>query len=124
MGRKKYYEFDEDTKTITGDVTDKVKDKVDGVGGALAKIDKWKVFKQVVGMAASGCASIVISKYLKANIPDSSNLVEKGVMGVGMYMITGVVGSTVAKYAEQELDEWRDSVMMVKDAVDGAEEEE
>lgn len=121
---KQYYEFDTEENKITANVTDKVKSKMDEAGGIFAKVDKWKIFKQVVGMAASGCASVVVSKYLKANIPESSTAFEKGVMGVGMYMITGVVGSKVAKYAEQELDEWRDSVMMVKEAAKAEDPEE
>ena len=115
---KEYYEFDTDKNKITANVTEKVKEKTEKASGAFAKVDKWKVFKQVVGMAASGCASIVISKYMKANMPESTNLAEKAVMGIGMYFITGIVGSKVAKYAEAELDEWRDSVMMIKEAAD------
>lgn len=121
---KQYYEFDTEENKITANVTDKVKSKMDEAGGIFAKVDKWKIFKQAVGMIASGCASVVVSKYLKANIPESSTAFEKGVMGVGMYMITGVVGSKVAKYAEQELDEWRDSVMMVKEAAKAEDPEE
>ncbi len=114
MGKKEYYEFDTETKTVTKNVTEEVLKKKKPKNDILKGIDKWKVCKQIVGAVASGCASIVISKYLKANIPESSNAFEKGVMGIGIYFITGVVGSKVAKYAEEELDEWRDSVMMVK----------
>lgn len=123
---KQYYEFDTDTEKVTRNVTEEVlkkeepKKKLDIFKG----IDKWKVFKQVVGAVASGCASIVVSKYLKANIPESSSAFEKGVMGVGTYFITGVVGSAVAKYAEQELDDWRDSIMIAKAAEDVEAEQE
>lgn len=81
----------------------------------FANVDKWSLFKKIVGTVASGCATIVISKYMKASMPETDSMVDKAVMGVGMYFITGIVGSKVAKYAEQELDEWKDSIMQMKD---------
>jgi len=80
----------------------------------FANIDKWKVFKQVFSMAASGCATMVVSRYLKANMPESDNMIEKAVMGVGMYFITGIVGAKVADYADAELDSWKESIVKCK----------
>lgn len=112
--KKEYYEFDPDSKEIQPiDMKAIVKEKA-------GKIDKWKLFKQVAGAVASGCASVVVSRYLKANMPETQNIFESAVTGVGMYLITGVVGQQVAKYAEQELDDWRDSIMMVRETVDEA----
>lgn len=116
MAKKEYYEFDSETGAIEPVDESTVVQKLKG-------IDKWKLFKQCVTMAASGCASVVISKYLKGNMPDSANTFEKAVMGIGMYCITGVVSSAVAKYADEELDEWRDSIMMAKEVSDGGKAE-
>ena len=112
---KEYYEFDPDKNEIKP-----IEAEAAYIEAAPGKIDKWKIFKQVIGMVASGCASVVVSRYLKASLPEPQNTFESVVTGVGTYLITGVVGSKVAKYAEQELDEWRDSVMMVKDTVEEA----
>lgn len=109
--KKEYYEFDPESKEIQPIEEGSIKAK-------LLKIDKWKVFKQIAGAIASGCASVVVSRYLKANMPDTQNVFESAVTGVGMYAITGVVSSAVSKYAEQELDEWKDSIMTVKDTVE------
>lgn len=112
---KEYYKFDADKNEITP------VDKAEIIEeDASPRFDKWKLFKQVAGMVASGCASVVVSRYLKANLPEPANVFESAVTGVGMYFITGIVGAKVAKYAEQELDEWRDSVMMVKETVEEA----
>lgn len=116
MAKKEYYEFDSETGAI--EPVDERK-----ILKTLKGIDKWKLFKQIVSMAASGCASVVISKYLKGSMPETSSAVEKTIMGVGMYCITGVVSSAVAKYADEELDEWRDSIMMAKEVSDGGKAE-
>lgn len=102
--RRKYYNID-------GDLELKRKPAF------LAKVDKWKVFKQVVGAAASGCATVVMHKYLKASLPEAENMFDKAVMAAGTYFITGVVGAKVTKYVEQELDEWHDSITQVKGSV-------
>lgn len=115
---KEYYEFDPDTKEIKPMKEGKLKKSKPIFDG----LDKWKMAKQVVSTVASGCASIVISRYLKANMPATENIVEKAVMGVGMYFVTGVVGSMAAKYAEQEMDSWRQSVAMSKDILEDSEE--
>lgn len=94
---KEYYEFDPDTG------------KIERQEGIFSKEGGWTLFKQVTGMVASGCASVVVNKYLKSNMPDSANLAERVIVGVGVYFITGIVGSKVAKYAEQELEDWREN---------------
>lgn len=76
----------------------------------FSKIDKWKVFKQIATMAMSGCATVVVSRYLKANMPEDTTVAEKVVTGIGMYCITGIVGTKVAEYADQELESWRESI--------------
>jgi hypothetical protein len=76
----------------------------------FSKIDKWKVFKQIASMAMSGCATVVVSRYLKANMPQDTTVAEKVVTGIGMYCITGIVGTKVAEYADQELESWRESI--------------
>lgn len=91
--------------------------------GIFSKIDKWKLFKQVVSMAASGCATMVVSRYLKANMPESENMFERATMAVGMYCITGIVGTKVAEYAEQELDEWRGNIMTAEAIAEGADDD-
>ena len=88
--------------------------------GMFANVDKWKVFKHVVSMAASGCASMVVSRYFKANMPESQNMFEKAVTGIGMYCITGIVSTKVAEYAEAELESFRESV--IKEEADGRED--
>ena len=100
MRKKEYYEYDPEAKKLEP-VTNNLK-------LAFKKVDKWGIFKHAIGMVASGCASIVISKYLKANMPPTENVVDKAVMGVGMCFITGLVGSAVAKHAEADLDEFKD----------------
>lgn len=115
---KEYYEFDPNTKEIKPMKDGKVKKSKQIFDG----LDKWKLAKQVVSTMASGCASIVISRYLKANMPETESIVEKAVMGVGMYFVTGIVGSMAAKYAEQEMDSWRESVIKSKDILEDSEE--
>ena len=107
---KEYYEFDTDTSELKPMKKEKKQRKP-----ILEGVDKWKLAKQVVSTVASGCATIALSRYLKANMPETENIVEKAVMGIGMYFITGVAGSMAAKYAEQEMDSWRDSMMADKD---------
>lgn len=116
---KEYYEFDTATSELKPVNKEKKKRKpiFDGV-------DKWKVAKQVVSTVASGCVSIALSRYLKANMPETENIVEKAVMGVGMYFITGVAGSMAAKYAEQEMDSWRESILLDRDILETVESEE
>jgi hypothetical protein len=103
MGKKEYYVYDSSTGEI---------EQTKGLAKFLSKLDKWKVAKQAISMAASGCATVVVSRYLKANMPEAENIFDKAVMGVGMYFITGIVGAKVADYCESELDSWRDSVML------------
>lgn len=91
--------------------------------GIFSKIDKWKLVKQIVAMAASGCATMVVSRYLKANMPESENMFERATMAVGMYCITGIVGTKVAEYADQELDSWRESVTKVEALAEGADDD-
>ena len=98
MAKKDYYTYEEK------------EEKPAKKPGIFSKVDKWKLFKQVVSMAASGCATMVISRYLKANMPESENMFEKATMAIGMYCITGIVGTKVADYTSQELDSWRESV--------------
>lgn len=88
--------------------------------GPFANVDKWKLFKHVAAMAASGCASVVVSRYFKANMPESQNVFEKAVTGVGMYFITGIVSTKVSEYVEAELDTFRDGI--VKEVADGRED--
>ena len=116
---KEYYEFDTATSELKPVNEEKKKRKpiFDGV-------DKWKIAKQVVSTVASGCVSIALSRYLKVNMPETENIVEKAVMGVGMYFITGVAGSMAAKYAEQEMDSWRESILLDRDILETVESEE
>lgn len=111
MRKKEYYEYDPEENKLAP-----VKNNL---RVAFKKVDKWGVFKRVVGMAASGCASVVISKYLKANMPPTDNMFDKAVMGIGMYFITGLVGSAVAKHAEADLDEFKDIFTIEEDENDG-----
>ena len=104
---KEYYEFDNETNEIKPLEKDRKKKKAKGI---FDGVDKWKLAKQVIGTVASGCVSIMVSRYLKANMPETDSIVEKAVMGVGMYFFTGVAGSMAAKYAEDELESWRESI--------------
>jgi hypothetical protein len=115
MGKKEYYEFDSENGQIEQMPEHVVQKALEEAG---LKVNKWKVFKQVVGCVASGCASIVVSKYLKAQVGDSMTLAERIVSGIGVYFITGVVGSAVGKYAEQELEDWKETIMTVKDELE------
>lgn len=117
MGRKEYYEFDADNGNIEPMPEHVVQKALEEAG---LRVDKWKVFKQIVGCVASGCASVVINRYLKTQLGDTMSMTEKVVSGIGIYFITGIVGSAVGKYAEQELEEWKETVMTVKDEIDEA----
>ena len=108
MARKKYFEADPGKG---GDAADK-KEK-GGLVKAWTKVDKWAMAKKGVGLLASGCASVVISRYLSANIPECESTVDKAVTWVGTYFLTGLVCSKVSKYAEMEMDELRECVMSV-----------
>lgn len=107
--KKEYYEYNPEEG--------KIEPMKDGIKLAIKRIDKWGIFKHAIGMAASGCASVVISKYLKANMPASESMFDKAVMGLGMYFITGLVGSAVAKHVEEDLDEYKD-IFTVKEEID------
>lgn len=91
--------------------------------GIFSKIDKWKLFKQVATMAMSGCATVVVSRYLKANMPEDTTVAEKAITAVGMYCITGIVGTKVAEYADKELEDWRKSITIAdaEEEADGRE---
>ena len=67
MRRNKYYEFD-------GGQEEKKERKV---GKLIKKVDKWKLAKKAISLAASGCASIVVGKYLEASLPEMETLFEK-----------------------------------------------
>lgn len=117
MGRKEYYEFDAESGNIEPMPEHVVQKALEEAG---LRVDKWKVFKQIVGCIASGCASVVINRYLKTQLGESMSMTEKVVSGIGIYFITGIVGSAVDKYAEQELEEWKETVMTVKEEIDEA----
>lgn len=85
---------------------------------APKKTSKWDIFKKFAGAAASGCATMVVSKYLKENVPAGDNLPERVALTVGMYFLTGLVSSKVAKYAEAELDDFHDSIVKAKEVSD------
>ena len=105
---KKYYGYDDEEK----------KDKK----GIFSRIDKWKLFKEGVKMVASGCASIVASRYLKSNMPEASSVFDKAVMGVGTYFLTGVVGAAASNYVEKELDDLKEGfISSMKEAENGGE---
>jgi hypothetical protein len=105
---KKYYGYEEEEK----------KEKK----GIFSRIDKWKLFKEGVKMVASGCASIVASRYLKSNMPEASSVFDKAVMGVGTYFLTGVVGAAAANYVEKELDDLKEGIISsMKEAENGGE---
>ena len=108
---KKYYGYDEEEK----------KDKKDKKG-IFSRIDKWKLFKEGIKMVASGCASVVASRYLKSNMPEASSAFDKAVMGVGTYFITGIVGAAASNYVEKELDDFKDGIISsMKEADNGGE---
>lgn len=86
-------------------------------------IDKWGIFKQAACMAASGCATVVVHKLLKTNIPAADNVLEKAVIGVGTYFVTGVVGAKVAEYCEEELDQLKEAALLGKESADGREDQ-
>lgn len=119
MGRKEYYQFDADEGSIEPMPEHVVQKALEEAG---LRVDKWKVFKQIVGCIASGCASMVINKYLKAQLPETTSAFEKATVGIGVYFVTGMVGSAVGKYAEQELESWKETVMTVKDGIEEASE--
>lgn len=100
---KNYYSYEK-----TEPVLDLKKEKKPGI---FSKVNKKELFKHVGSMVASGCATIVISRYLKANMPESQNIFEKAITGVGLYFITGVVGSKVAEYTENEIDSLYDTLV-------------
>ena len=77
----------------------------------FSKIDKWEVFKNVATMAASGCATVMVNKYLKASMPDSKGIFDKVVTGIGAYFVTGLIGSKVAEYCDKELESMRENMM-------------
>lgn len=113
MNRDKYYEYDSDTGEIR---------ELDEEEMEKAKIDKWEVAKKIVGACASGCATMVVSRYLKLNMPETSSIYERAIMGIGVYFITGVVGSKVAKYAEQEIEDMHAAFDKMRERKEGEEE--
>lgn len=82
-------------------------------------IDKWNIFKQVACMAASGCATVVAHKVVKANLPAADNMFEKVVIGIGTYFVTGVVGAKVAEYCDDELEQFKEAANVGKESADG-----
>ena len=119
MLKKTYVEVSSDK----GRGADKAK-KRDSLAKAWSRVDKWSVVKKGVGLLASGCASVVISRYLSANMPECDSPVDKAVTWVGTYFLTGLVCSKVSKYAEMELDELRESVTIITEDDKAAEPKE
>lgn len=87
--------------------------------GIFSKVDKWGLFKTCVKMVASGCASVVVNRYLKANLPEASNMFEKAAMGVGVYFITGSVSAAVSNYADKELEDAKSQLSLMEGGTDG-----
>lgn len=108
MGKKEYYEFDVDSNQIKPMSKKKL-------ATAFANVDKWKAAKIVVTSVASGCASIVMGKYLKSNMPEAKGIFDKAVMDIGMYCITGAVAKMVSKQVDKEMDDLRESLTVSVD---------
>lgn len=109
---KEYYEFDTATSELKPMDDSKKKKKRKDI---FANVDKWKLAKQIVGAMASGCASIMVGKYLRSSMPATDSMMEKAVMDVGMYVVTGIVGSAAMKYVDQEMDAFRESITIASD---------
>lgn len=100
---KEYYEYDTEKKKIT-----RMKDKKKR--GFLKNVDKWAVVKRASAMIASGCASAMINRYFKANLPQPTSVMEKVITSAGVYFVTGMVAEKVSEYVESEVDDWRQSL--------------
>lgn len=86
----------------------------------------WDIAKTGVGLVASGCATVVLHRYLKGVVPADTTLVEKIVTGLGIYFVAGMVGNKVEKYVYSEMDDIRemfksagDAAKLVKEESDG-----
>lgn len=107
---KELYEYDTEKKEIKPA-------KGGSIRMAWRKLDKWNLFKKIVSVAAGGCASAMVKKYLQANLPEAQSTAEAVVTGVGVYFVTGVVADKVSEYTAKELDDWKDSIVAAKDEI-------
>lgn len=106
---KEYYVYDTEKNEVTPIENKKTKKR-----RFLKNVDKWAVFKKVISVAAGGCASHMVNRYLHANLPEAQSITEKIVTGIGVYFVTGMVAEKVSEYAEAELDEFKQSVESAK----------
>lgn len=88
--------------------------------------DGWDIAKAGLGLVASGCATVVLHKYLKGVIPSETSIAEKIVTGIGIYFMSGMVGKKVDEYVRSEMEDIRkafkeagETAVMVKEEANG-----
>ena len=111
MAGKKYYKYDEEDS------------KGYSVKEVLKQVKAWDAFKGAVGLVAGGCAAAVMNRYLKGALPEETSTFGKVVTAVGVYFVTGFVGSTVDKHVRNEMDDIWKSVHEADEAIRKAKEE-
>lgn len=84
----------------------------------LIGLSGWDIFKGGTGLLAGGCASAVAHRYLVAAVPKGSKPIEKVVIAVGVYFVTGLVGHTVEQYVLGELEDLKTSVSTAQAAIE------
>ena len=80
-------------------------------------IDGWDIAKAGVGIVASGCATVMVHKYLKGVIPIGNSVPEKILTGVGIYFVSGMVGNKVESYVCSEMEFMKQTFKNAGDAV-------
>lgn len=110
-----YYEYDTERDVIKPMKKKDVKKKKLGF---LKKVDKWALFKEILSVAAGGCASHMVNRYLHANLPESDSTVERIMTGVGVYFVTGVVADKVSDYTAQELEGFKEKLKAAREELE------
>jgi hypothetical protein len=70
------------------------------------KINILGVVKNVAELAVSASVGVVVGNFVRATTPYDSGKVQKIMVGIGSYAVTGVLGDLSAKYITGQIDEY------------------
>lgn len=78
-------------------------------------MNKLNIVKSVTGLIASAGAGTVVSNAIKATTPAELTKLNKVMIGVGSFAITGIVGAAASGYVEAMIDDMTDKLKPEQD---------
>lgn len=72
------------------------------------------IVKSVVDLAVSAGAGAVVGNAIKQSTPANAKLVQKISIGVGGFVLSGLVGAQASKYATEQIDTTIEQIKAVK----------